>query len=113
VEVMGWSNLTIPKKIRDTGSRAPTGLLLEGPQGTRQDHGASNRRDRGYCPLLYCSGLAVIFVEMFWIGRAPHELAQTERADKLSPCIIFIDELDALGRLKARDSGLGDGAFSW
>lgn len=54
-------------------------------------------------PLLYCSGSD--FVEMF-VGRGAGRVRRMfERATKLSPCIIFIDELDTLG--KARDSGSG------
>jgi cell division protease FtsH len=52
-------------------------------------------------PLLYCSGSD--FVEMF-VGRGAARVRKLfERATRLAPCIIFIDELDALG--KARDSG--------
>ena len=59
-------------------------------------------------PLLYCSGSD--FVEMF-VGRGAARVRKLfERAGKLSPCIIFIDELDALG--KSRDMGGGLGAFS-
>lgn len=60
-------------------------------------------------PLLYCSGSD--FVEMF-VGRGAARVRKLfERAGKLSPCIIFIDELDTLG--KARDAGgIAGGAFS-
>ena len=52
-------------------------------------------------PLLYCSGSD--FVEMF-VGRGAARVRKMfERASKLSPCIIFVDELDALG--KSRDAG--------
>lgn len=83
------------------GARAPTGLLLEGPPGTGKTMLARATAATAGVPLLYCSGSD--FVEMF-VGRGAARVRSTfSRASKLSPCIIFIDELDALG--KSRDMG--------
>jgi cell division protease FtsH len=77
------------------------GLLLEGPPGTGKTMLARATAATAGVPLLYASGSD--FVEMF-VGRGAARVRKLfERANKLAPCIIFIDELDALG--KARDSG--------
>lgn len=90
-----------PKKYEILGARAPTGLLLEGPPGTGKTMLARATAATAGVPLLYCSGSD--FVEMF-VGRGAARVRNTfARAAKLSPCIIFIDELDALG--KSRDLG--------
>mmetsp|Transcript_27375 Transcript_27375/g.40967 ORF Transcript_27375/g.40967 Transcript_27375/m.40967 type:complete len:606 (-) Transcript_27375:59-1876(-) len=92
-----------PGKYALLGARAPTGLLLEGPPGTGKTMLARATAATAGVPLLYCSGSD--FVEMF-VGRGAARVRKTfARAGKLSPCIIFIDELDALG--KSRDLGLG------
>jgi cell division protease FtsH len=84
-----------------------TGLLLEGPPGTGKTMLARATAASAGVPLLYCSGSD--FVEMF-VGRGAARVRRLfERASRLAPCIIFIDELDALG--KARDSGGLGGAF--
>eukprot|EP00970_Alexandrium_tamarense_P017037 scaffold8088_cov189-Alexandrium_tamarense.AAC.13 len=118
-----------PKKYEILGARAPTGLLLEGPPGTGKTMLARATAATAGVPLLYCSGSD--FVEMF-VGRGAARVRKSlfrlvkrttfnadtlrhicsffdhigntfSRAAKLSPCIIFIDELDALG--KSRDMG--------
>ena len=90
-----------PSKYAILGARAPTGLLLEGPPGTGKTMLARATAATAGVPLLYCSGSD--FVEMF-VGRGAARVRKLfERATRLAPCIIFVDELDALG--KARDSG--------
>jgi len=90
-----------PKKYEILGARAPTGLLLEGPPGTGKTMLARATAATAGVPLLYCSGSD--FVEMF-VGRGAARVRNTfARAAKMAPCIIFIDELDALG--KSRDMG--------
>lgn len=98
-----------PKKYEILGARAPTGLLLEGPPGTGKTMLARATAATAGVPLLYCSGSD--FVEMF-VGRGAARVRNTfARAAKIAPCIIFVDELDALG--KSRDAGgLGAGLRS-
>lgn len=85
-----------PGKYAILGARAPTGLLLEGPPGTGKTMLARACAATAGVPLLYCSGSD--FVEMF-VGRGAARVRKTfERASKIAPCIIFIDELDALGK---------------
>lgn len=92
-----------PGKYAMLGARAPTGLLLEGPPGTGKTMLARATAATAGVPLIYCSGSD--FVEMF-VGRGAARVRNLfEKASKLSPCILFIDELDALG--KARDMGAG------
>lgn len=91
-----------PDKYSILGARAPTGLLLEGPPGTGKTMLARATAATAGVPLLYCSGSD--FVEMF-VGRGAARVRRTfDKAAKLAPCIIFIDELDALG--KSRDGGM-------
>merc|ERR1712238_581520 len=83
---------------------APTGILLEGPPGTGKTMLAKACASAAAIPLLYCSGSD--FVEMF-VGRGAARVRQTfAKAAKMSPCIIFIDELDALGKSRG---GVGGG----
>lgn len=90
-----------PGKYAILGARAPTGLLLEGPPGTGKTMLARATAAVAGVPLIYVSGSD--FVEMF-VGRGAARVRKLfERANRMAPAIIFIDELDALG--KSRDSG--------
>lgn len=90
-----------PGKYAILGARAPTGLLLEGPPGTGKTMLARACAATAGVPLLYCSGSD--FVEMF-VGRGAARVRKTfERASRIAPCIIFIDELDALGKSRGSE----------
>jgi len=93
-----------PLKYSILGARAPTGLLLEGPPGTGKTMLARATAATAGVPLLYCSGSD--FVEMF-VGRGAARVRKTfAKAAKMAPCIIFIDELDALGKSRGM-GGMG------
>ncbi len=90
-----------PGKYAILGARAPKGLLLEGPPGTGKTMLARACASTAGVPLFYCSGSD--FVEMF-VGRGAARVRKTfARAAKSAPCIIFIDELDALGKSRSGD----------
>eukprot|EP00535_Pseudo-nitzschia_heimii_P000715 CAMPEP_0197180306 /NCGR_PEP_ID=MMETSP1423-20130617/4958_1 /TAXON_ID=476441 /ORGANISM="Pseudo-nitzschia heimii, Strain UNC1101" /LENGTH=594 /DNA_ID=CAMNT_0042630361 /DNA_START=115 /DNA_END=1899 /DNA_ORIENTATION=- len=90
-----------PGKYAILGARAPTGLLLEGPPGTGKTMLARATAATAGVPLIYASGSD--FVEMF-VGRGAARVRKLfERANRMAPAIIFIDELDTLG--KSRDLG--------
>ena len=89
------------RKYAILGARAPTGLLLEGPPGTGKTMLARATAASAGVPLLYCSGSD--FVEMYVGTGAARVRKLFERAKKMTPCIIFVDEIDALG--KARGTG--------
>jgi ATP-dependent Zn protease len=94
--------LRYPEKYAILGARAPKGLLLEGPPGTGKTLLARATAAAAGVPLLYCSGSD--FVEMY-VGRGAARVRKTfEKAKLLAPCLIFIDELDALG--KSREMGM-------
>lgn len=98
-------SLRNPGKYSILGARAPRGCLLEGPPGTGKTMLARACAGAAAVPLLYCSGSD--FVEMF-VGRGAARVRKTfERAGKIAPCIIFIDELDALGKSRGGNDMMG------
>jgi len=94
-----------PKKFIDIGAKIPKGVLLIGPPGCGKTLLARAVSGEANVPFFHISGSE--FVELFvGVGSARvRDLFQT--AKKSSPCIIFIDELDAIGR--HRGAGLGGG----
>jgi len=91
-----------PSKYRRLGARQPTGLLLVGPPGTGKTLLARVVGVELGLPFYYASGSD--FVELF-VGRGAARVRELfQRAEKTSPCVIFIDELDALG--KSRGNGM-------
>ncbi|WP_324716258.1 ATP-dependent zinc metalloprotease FtsH [Carboxydochorda subterranea] len=94
-----------PKKFVDIGARVPKGILLVGPPGTGKTLLARAVAGEAGVPFFSISGSD--FVEMFVGVGAARVRDLFETAKKNSPCIVFIDELDAVGR--QRGAGLGGG----
>jgi len=103
VEVVDF--LKDPKKFQAIGARIPTGVLLVGPPGTGKTLLARAIAGEAGVPFFSISGSD--FVEMFVGVGASRVRDLFEQAKKNAPCIIFIDEIDAVGRL--RGAGLGGG----
>jgi len=94
-----------PKKFNDLGARIPKGVLLYGPPGTGKTLLARAVAGEAGVPFFSISGSD--FVEMFVGVGASRVRDLFEQAKKSAPCIIFIDEIDAVGR--QRGAGLGGG----
>jgi len=94
-----------PKKYDEIGARIPKGVLLLGPPGTGKTLLARAVAGEAGCPFFSISGSD--FVEMFVGVGASRVRDLFEQAKKNSPSIIFIDEIDAVGR--HRGAGLGGG----
>ena len=94
-----------PKKYNDLGARIPKGVLLFGPPGTGKTLLAKAVAGEAGVPFLSISGSD--FVEMFVGVGASRVRDLFEQAKKNAPCIVFIDEIDAVGR--QRGAGLGGG----
>ena len=94
-----------PKKFQAIGARIPTGVLLVGPPGTGKTLLARAVAGESGVPFFSISGSD--FVEMFVGVGASRVRDLFEQGKKNAPCIIFIDEIDAVGRL--RGAGLGGG----
>jgi cell division protease FtsH len=94
-----------PKKFQRLGGRIPRGLLLIGPPGTGKTLLARAIAGEANVPFFSISGSD--FVEMFVGVGASRVRDMFEQAKKNAPCIIFIDEIDAVGR--HRGAGLGGG----
>ena len=97
--------LRSPKKFTDMGARIPKGVLLVGPPGTGKTLLAKAVAGEAGVPFFIISGSD--FVEMFVGVGASRVRDLFEQAKKNAPCIIFIDEIDAVGR--QRGAGLGGG----
>ena len=94
-----------PKKYADMGARIPKGILLVGPPGTGKTLLAKAVAGESRVPFLSMSGSD--FVELFVGIGASRVRDLFETAKEHAPCIIFVDELDAVGR--ARGAGYGGG----
>jgi cell division protease FtsH len=94
-----------PKKYIELGARIPKGILLIGPPGTGKTYLSRAIAGEAGVPFFSISGSD--FVEMFVGVGASRVRDLFENAKKNSPCIVFIDEIDAVGR--KRGAGLGGG----
>ncbi len=94
-----------PKKFSDVGARIPKGVLLVGPPGTGKTLFAKAVAGEAGVPFFSMSGSD--FVEMFVGVGASRVRDLFDQAKRNMPCIIFIDEIDAVGR--QRGAGLGGG----
>jgi cell division protease FtsH len=94
-----------PSKFQKLGGRIPRGLLLVGPPGTGKTLLAKSIAGEAKVPFFSISGSD--FVEMFVGVGAARVRDMFENAKKNAPCIIFIDEIDAVGR--QRGAGVGGG----
>lgn len=97
--------LKSPKKFEKMGARIPKGILLVGPPGTGKTLLAKAAAGEADVPYYSISGSD--FVEMFVGVGASRVRDMFKQAKKTAPCIIFIDEIDAVGR--QRGAGLGGG----
>ena len=94
-----------PKKLTDLGAKIPKGILLVGPPGTGKTLLAKAIAGESGVPFLSIS--ASEFVELFVGVGASRVRDLFDKAKEKSPCIVFIDEIDSIGR--QRGSGIGGG----
>lgn len=102
-EVVGF--LKNPKRFTDLGARIPRGILMVGSPGTGKTYLARATAGEAGVPFFQISGSD--FVELY-VGVGASRVRDTfDQAKKNAPCIVFIDEIDAVGR--QRGAGLGGG----
>jgi len=97
--------LRSPEKYTNIGAKIPKGVLLVGPPGTGKTLLARAVAGEAQVPFISISGSE--FVEMFVGVGAARVRDLFEQAEKSAPCIVFIDELDALGKSRGGAVGMG------
>jgi cell division protease FtsH len=105
IEVVDF--LRTPKKYQRLGGRIPKGVLLVGPPGTGKTLLARAVAGEADVPFFFLSGSE--FVEMFVGVGASRVRDLFEQAKEKAPCIVFIDELDAIGKTRAGATGFLSG----
>ena len=92
-----------PKRFYALGARPPRGILLAGPSGTGKTLMARAVAGEALVPFLYASSAS--FVELF-VGQGAARVRQLyEQARACAPCIVFLDELDAVGSARQQAGG--------
>merc|ERR1719231_2183305 len=106
VEVMELVDfLKHPAKYKELGAKIPKGALLVGPPGTGKTLLAKATAGEANVPFLSVSGSD--FIEMF-VGVGPSRVRDLfAQAKTMQPCIIWIDEIDAVGKARGRGGGMG------
>merc|ERR1719473_1501785 len=108
VEVMEVVDfLKNPKRYTELGAKIPKGALLTGPPGTGKTLLAKATAGEANVPFLSVSGSD--FIEMF-VGVGPSRVRDLfAQAKSMQPCIVWIDEIDAIGRARNKSAGMGGG----
>lgn len=106
IEIMEFVNfLKNPKQYQELGAKIPKGAILTGPPGTGKTLLAKATAGEANVPFITVSGSE--FLEMF-VGVGPSRVRDMyKQARQNAPCILFIDEIDAVGRKRSGRSGMG------
>lgn len=95
-----------PRKFNEMGSKLPKGVLLHGPPGTGKTLLAKAMAGEANVPFILTDGSA--FVEMFVGVGASRVRDLFDQAHSLAPCVVFIDEIDAIGKKRGGPGGGGN-----